>query len=71
VHPYGWYGLHEGDTILIPVYWTVHDIRCGGVMGKYAAGGELKPPTTSKWSLLTFNVSFPMSACMFCVICSY
>jgi hypothetical protein len=21
-------------------------IRCGGVMGKYAAGGELKPPTT-------------------------
>ena len=26
--------------------------RCGGVMGKYAAGGELKPPTTGEGSTM-------------------
>jgi hypothetical protein len=35
-------------VVIVADYSLLHFkyIRCGGVMGKYAAGGELKPPTT-------------------------
>lgn len=29
----------------------IHVCRCGGVMGKYAAG-ELKPPSTGMWTFI-------------------